>query len=264
MPVSALSELSPDRRKPFADRILGLVESRRVFFASQKPTGGRSRGSEESQASYDELSFPRLRLLSLDYSARNLVRSITGHARQLLPLPGGYVVPSLQRLECCVEELQSGALQARLAEVRPHLRELLLRGKISLVTRRVWVPRLPELREFGPDSLEDVELSGRMEVTGAALAELASRTTLKRIMVDHEIGFLEGTVVDEAFAQMQRARVGDYSTPWFGALETLALKCDWRAIEALAQTGLPLLRQLVLSIDDGGGRVRLAALSKLR
>jgi hypothetical protein len=280
VPVSAFDDIAPDRRQHYADRVRGLAEHRRVFYASRKSTGRTSRyprqksrrlsESEESRDSYDALSFPRLRVLSLEYSARHW------GSVQLLPFPAGYIVPTLQRLECSIEELSSGVLQARLAEVRPRLRQLLVRSKSSrdiscVPTSRLPTTRLPELQHFGSGSLEEIELIGRMEIPSPVLAELASRTTLRRFMVDRDDVSLAGAVVEEAFAQQQqqqqqqqRAGVGEAREPRFGALEWLALKSDWHAIERLAETGLPSIRQLVLSIYDRSDRICLAALAPLR
>jgi hypothetical protein len=206
----------------------------------------------------DRLAFPRLHILSLEPLRHRAWRDETQQTEQQPNDLSKLIGPRLERLSCTMGHLLDLPLLARLDDVRPPLRELLV-GR-SGQSHNIVEQYLPKLPDYLADTVEKLSLRGDVELSINALAPLAHSKTLQHFPLCDQWGDLPP---DEAVAAAftPRPYCGDDVTEPFVALKALEIRCTCNTVALLARSALRTLQSLRLTIWDSEGRVRLGSVT---
>jgi hypothetical protein len=249
-PTCMLLDVDAARRQVYANWIQELEETPRL--------------RDDEFVALGALAYPRLRVAKLFDPCHGSIRSISnGGINGTTPeeeLPGlaATVIsqPRLALLECSIHDLLSAPVRARLKRARPHrLRQVRLHCGYSSDETKPIPLLLSALHSLGQDTLDELEINGRLIVSADLFAHFADRRGLKRLQLNI---LVPGPVIEQALGQPRSAAEA------FGKLEMLGLDTNAAGFRLLAATGLPSLLELSLSVDCANDHATtFAALSKL-
>jgi hypothetical protein len=243
VPTYAFDYVASDRGQQYANRVCCLEESKdpRQPAASPMSMMGQQQQRPSTNASHClspfALMFPQLRKLTLRRHCRCWQAVDAASRASYLD---GFVMSRPERLECDSVDLTSGVLTARLAGVRPPLREL--RVHATDYSPGSLTFRLPTLPQFGPDTLEVFKLDGHAMLSSDALADLVHRTALRRLSFAPIYGHchVDGSTVWRAFSEPRHfINTEAVLHPTFRSLESLRATADWEAVRLLLKAMPP-------------------------
>ncbi len=252
VPAVIFDYVPADCRPHYAAKVRGLAEQQWLPWTHnlrliwRRPPCSRSPPLTKfggGLAALDELAFPQLHVLSLERLRRRYRRGMEQRPNDICRLIG----PRLDGLSCTIDDLRKTPLLARLADVRPPLRELLVRHVGDGYDNRFLI--LPELPDYFTRVLKKLELQGGVMISASALMPLAHSKILKQLRLSDQRSYL---TTDEVVAAAFKSppRCSDDEEEPFEALEALEIRCSWNAVSLLARSALPALRQLRLMTCD--------------